>query len=50
MWESEDFHFSEEKIDVVISEIDSKDFDIYILAKDDFDFSNPKKSILSFSR
>ena len=43
MWESEDFHFSEEKIDVVISEIDSKDFDIYILAKDDFDFSNPKK-------
>ena len=43
MWESEDFHFSEEKIDVVISEIDSKDFDRYILAKDDFDFSNPKK-------
>ena len=43
MWESEDFHLSEEKIDVVISEIDSKDFDIYILAKDDFDFSNPKK-------
>ena len=43
MWESEDFHFSEEKIDVVISDIDSKDFDIYILAKGDFDFSNPKK-------